>query len=252
MLCQTLVGAISKKGVNSMTIEDYRGFEEAFFETLTTEAIDPEDIGLYVVTGSVSSGNIVPYWSDIDVLLGVTRFDLDTATRIGEAREAVDAPVKIGITTHTNPEFADPAMLETKTLTNAHALNNGAFEPRIYRPDQVQLPQLTQQQLLEREHFHRAVLHHKVARGIIDGDPGGERDLYKSLITLGKIELRRSVDPNLVFHEGYGQVVRMLADMFEHNTGFFTPEVILQDTIPYRERLGIYHDTHSRIVGRIF
>lgn len=63
--------------MNGLTIEKYKETEEAFFDYLSKNL--KENLFFYAVTGSVSRDDIIPGWSDIDMLVVIQEYNKKNA-----------------------------------------------------------------------------------------------------------------------------------------------------------------------------
>lgn len=173
--------------LNVITKQDYIKVEERFF-SLLSESLS-KDLLLYCVTGSLARDEIIPRWSDIDVLLVVKKCDLLTLSKIDVAAREAQNKIKIGITFYSLSEFNNLLFKDSKTYLAVKFINEKHYIPRILSLDiKNDLP--SEEILKHNDVFEFTTLFLHLKRELLEKDIRDERKVYKLVITILKIALR--------------------------------------------------------------
>src|SRR3989344_4457129 len=99
-----------------LTKEDYIKTEEQFYKALSSSIL--KDICLYCVTGSLGRDEVIPGWSDIDVLIVIKDYKKTTFECINNALSKINSGIKIGTTTFSIEEFNHQYFKDPKTYVS--------------------------------------------------------------------------------------------------------------------------------------
>ena len=115
--------------MNRLTTEKYIETEETFFNYLSKNL--KSSLLFYVVTGSMSRNDIIPGWSDIDVLVVVKEYSKKNASIVNKALLNNSSNIKIGLTLFSFSDFTNIELIkDPKTLHSIDLINQGACKPK--------------------------------------------------------------------------------------------------------------------------
>lgn len=166
---------------------DYISTERRFYENVSTAL--GEQLLLYCVTGSLARNEIIPGWSDIDILLVVARYDAAILDSIRTAVPSQEERIKIGVSIFSLEEFNNRYFKDSKTYISISLINQNHYKPRIIAPDI-----LLQEPTTELRHYMNvydfARFGHDLKRELLRGrSEYDEKKTYKTLVLLLKIML---------------------------------------------------------------
>jgi len=173
--------------MNHLQQADYLSTEQRFYEDIST--VLGEQLLLYCVTGSLARNELIPGWSDVDVLLVIARYDAAIFDSIRTALSSRDERIKIGVSIFSLEEFNNRYLKDSKTYISTSLINQGCYKPRVIKSDIV-----LQEPTTELRHYMNVYdfarfghdLKRELLRGRIEYD---EKKAYKTLVLLLKIML---------------------------------------------------------------
>lgn len=174
--------------VSRPSLKDYLAAEESFFNSLAAGL--GESLLFYCLTGSLGRRDIVEGWSDIDVLFVLDRLTAENLKAIQAALDANSSRIKIGVTFYTVEEFNNQHYKDPKTLVALKLLHEGVFTPRVVRRPVI-VPKITNVRINGYELVNYSVILHDLKRNLLKYSAENERSIYKAIMSMIKINLRR-------------------------------------------------------------
>ena len=113
----------------------YQGVFEDFANHL--KSLFGPEIALFCLTGSLSRSQIIPGWSDIDVLVVFTEIKIDTFVRLRELFKSNETDIKIGITFYSLKEFNTYSFQDPKTFNTIRKIESGELTPLVLADDVI-------------------------------------------------------------------------------------------------------------------
>lgn len=218
----------------NISIEGYIKKEELFFQALS--AIADKDVYLYCNTGSLGRGEIIPEWSDIDVLLVIKEYNKAIFEHINAALKKTGDDIKIGLTIFSLEEFNHAYFKDSKTYISIRLIREGRYQPRIMKPE-IQL--LHQNKIVKKymdiSDFSR--FSHDIKRELLKKENYDEKKVYKLTIILLKICLYRKGIITLGYKE---TAVRAIKNLPGFEIKIPKPEAIFNDPGGKNKRYQIY------------
>lgn len=218
-------------------IKRYFAVEKKFF-TRIKKAFGSE-IVLYCVTGSLGRNDIIPGWSDIDILLVVENYSAALFKSTLNALDTNTSGIKIGLTFYSVAEFNNELFKDPKTYHSLKLINDGIFSPRIFRKDKIKLavPKKSTIKIFDDIDFTKVL--QELKKELIKGQRFNEIKVYKNITLLLKILMRR----NGVYCLGYKNVFSEAPHVLKgFLLRFSSPEEILQSPHLKQQRFQIYID----------
>lgn len=218
----------------SISTESYIKKEELFFQALSATA--DKDVYLYCNTGSLGRGEVIPGWSDIDVLLVIKKYNKAIFEHINTALKKTGDDIKIGLTVFSLEEFNHAYFKDSKTYISIRLIREGYYQPRIMKPE-IQLPHQNKivKKYMDISDFSR--LSHDIKRELLKKENYDEKKVYKLTIILLKICLYRKGIIALGYKEAIASAIKNLPG-FEIKIP--EPEAIFTDSGGKSERYQIY------------
>lgn len=145
-----------------------------------------DDLLLLVLTGSGGREDILPKWSDLDILLVFKKINPSTIRVLNE--EIRSERIKIGTTIYSKTEFEN-GIVDSKTIVNMELLRNGRFLPIVCRED-LALPYFG---TIFRRRLDKTILPdllHELKRSLYDPQKLDIHFIVKTIDTIMKILLR--------------------------------------------------------------
>ena len=215
-----------------MGIKDYQKIENTFYENIIKFL--GENVLLYCVTGSLGRGDLVPGWSDIDILLVYKNLDNNTLSGLGKIIRKNKSSIKIGITQYTLNEFNDPLYKDPKTYQNINQILEGTIKPKILSP-KIKIHRYKNLEIIDNIDVAKSI--HSIKRQLILGPEGfDEKNIYKELIMILKVSLRnKGIN---VF--GYNNILKLAQSNINFNVDIKGPEEILQLSNQKQQRYASY------------
>ncbi len=214
--------------------KNYIEKEEMFFKHLISSI--EKNIYLYCNTGSLSRGEVIPGWSDIDVLLVVNEYNKIIFESISNALKKVGNDIKIGVTIFSLEEFNHIYFKDSKTYISIRLMSEGQYHPRIIKPE---IKLVTQDKTLKKcmdiADFSR--FSHDIKREFLKKKSYDEKKIYKLIIILLKICLSQRGITTLGYKE---TIICAIKDLPNFNVKIPEPEHILADPEGKYERYKIY------------
>jgi len=160
--------------------EDYSRVEKQFYDILLP--LIGKDIYLYCVTGSLGREDIIPNWSDIDILLVIKEYNESTFFHINNCLLETDCDIKIGITIFSLEEFNHEYFKDAKTYISIELISKGYYKPRIMLPEVKFIPEdKTLKRYMDISSFSR--FSHDIKRELLKmADRYNEKKVYKLII----------------------------------------------------------------------
>lgn len=111
-------------------LSKYHSVEKSFFRDIKNKA--GSQLLLYCVTGSLTTNNIIPGWSDIDVMLVFENYNKGIFDALNYALNRNKTNIKIGTTFFSFFEFTSSDFYkDPKTHQTIELIYNGLFRPRV-------------------------------------------------------------------------------------------------------------------------
>lgn len=169
--------------------EDYYNNEKKFYDILLSSI--GEDIYLYCVTGSLGREDVIPNWSDIDILLVIKEYNELTLSCINSCLLKISGDIKIGVTIFSLEEFNHEYLKDAKTYISIELILKGYYKPRIMLPEvELILEDKTLKKYMDISSFSR--FSHDIKRELLRmKDDYDEKKVYKLIIILLKIMLNQ-------------------------------------------------------------
>lgn len=219
-----------------LTRKDYSETEERFYKILLRSL--GSEIYLYCVTGSLSRNEIIPGWSDIDVLLVIKDYRKETFECINGALIAENSKIKIGITIFSIEEFNHNYLKDSKTYLSMKFIKDGYYKPRIISSE---IKLLKEDKILRKyidiSEFSR--FSHEIKRELLKETNYDEKKVYKLVITSLKILLNQTGVVTLGYQDTLRKAVEHLPNF---KVSLFGPEIILSDPKNKIKRYSMYLD----------
>lgn len=206
----------------NLTKDDYFEKEKQFYELLTSAL--QTDILLYCVTGSLARNELIPGWSDIDVLIVIRDYTPSLMEKISNVLRTTEGEIKIGVSIFSLEEFNHKYFKDSKTYISTLLLEKSYYKPRIIDPCIVLQ---TQDRSLRKymNIYDFARFSHDLKRELLQNSKEyDEKKVYKLAIILLKIALfERDI---ITF--GYTETLQKATEIFGDLAGqLVTPEVIM-------------------------
>lgn len=206
----------------NLTKDDYEKKERQFYELLTSAIQD--EILLYCVTGSLARNDVIPEWSDIDILLVIKSYTPSLMEEISDALRATGGEIKIGISIFSLEEFNHKYFKDSKTYISIALLKQEHYKPRII--DSSVLLQEQDNALKKYMNMYDfARFSHDMKRELLQNqEKYDEKKVYKLAMILFKIALFE----NNVITFGYAETLQRTNEIFVGLAErLVTPEVIM-------------------------
>lgn len=208
----------------------YLDIEKNFYKDLCHQL--GNDVLFYCLVGSLGRGDIIPGWSDIDILLVIKEYNKSILKKINKVLKKNSKEVKIGVTIYTPEEFKNNK--DPKTLHYIKSIINKTYKPRIIaKKIKIKLPDRRLVGLFDRVDFTKSL--HALKRELLLGRDYDEKKTYKTIITLLKILLRKKH----VAFVNYKDVLEK-ANKYLGVFNFSSPEEIIANTKLTHERYDEY------------
>ncbi len=165
---------------------EYCRTEEHFFEALKRKF--PQSLSLYCVTGSLARGEIIPCWSDIDVLLAFEELSADVFEGISESLLESKSEIKIGLSVFSDSEVSHSNRKLVRTMLAMNDIVDGTLTPRLMKQG-MKVAATARETILQANCIEYARALHDYKRSVLDCTPESEVNTYKLLILLIKILL---------------------------------------------------------------
>lgn len=206
----------------NLTKDNYLEKEKQFYELLISAL--QTDILLYCVTGSLARNDLIPGWSDIDVLLVIRDYTPSLMEKISDVLHTTGGEIKIGISIFSLEEFNHKYFKDSKTYISTLLLKQGYYKPRIIDPSIVLQ---TQDDSLRKymNIYDFARFSHDLKRELLQkSEEYDEKKVYKLTIILLKIAL---FERNIITF-GYTETLQKATEILD---GFaerlVTPDIIM-------------------------
>jgi predicted nucleotidyltransferase len=211
--------------MNRLTIEKYKETEDAFFGCLKKNL--KENLLFYVVTGSVSRGDIIPGWSDIDVLVVIKEYNRKNSSIINKALSKNSSGIKIGLTLFSFNDFKNTKLFkDPKTLYSIDLIDQEICKPKIIDKKIKSSINRVKKTSLWYSGDSLAGIIHGYKRALFPINHYDEKIVYKKLNTILKIILKQK---GITVH-GYSDVLNMAKSKLKGlNIKFKTPIYIMKN-----------------------
>lgn len=220
--------------------KQYIDSEKDFFDEVNKKL--GNKIVLYCVTGSLARDEIIPSWSDIDILMVLSdNYDHNTISMIKDAREK--SKIKIGITIYTIEEFYSDIHKDPKTYHAINLIKKGLYVPKIITSkiniDKINLSRI---KVLDSVEFSKII--HDIKREFLLFPEFNEQKILKGIYTIMKIICRmKDCEP-----VGYKDTIECYNKLLQGQAFDITPEVIIKNKIDISERLERYYHFINGII----
>lgn len=215
--------------------EDYSSVEKQFYDILLP--IMGKDIYLYCVTGSLGREDVIPNWSDIDILLVVKEYSETTLSCINNCLLKMNGGIKIGVTIFSIEEFNHEYFKDAKTYISIELISKGYYKPRIILPEiKFVLEDKTLKKYMDISNF--ASFSHDIKRELLRmGDNYDEKKVYKLVIILLKIMLNQRGIVTLNYRDTLSESMKYLPNF---NINIPEPIFMINHLEGKKERFIIY------------
>jgi predicted nucleotidyltransferase len=222
--------------MNNLTKEKYKEIEDNFYNDLKNNLKD--NLSFYTVTGSMSRDDIIPGWSDIDVLVVINNYNKNNVSVINDALSKNNSNIKIGITVFSYNDFINLELFkDPKTLYSIGLINDGVCKPRI--PDKGINKAINKIKNISSWYNNDSLasIMHGYKRALIPVSKYDEKIVYKKLNTILKIILKQK---GTTAHN-YSDVVNIAKSRLkDFNFNFATPDYIIKNPDTSLKRYGDY------------
>ncbi len=216
-------------------LENYEQIEERFFNVLYSRLKDR--IFLYVLTGSLAEGSIIPGWSDIDVLVGVDRHDRDSFAAVQLALEENKEPVKIGVTVLSHTEAAHPFLKPSRIYDVFSLIASGVYKPRIQNTEIFKIEEQLESTVRAANLAEFGFFLQFLKKGLMQGpDRFNEYEVHKYMTILLKILLREKG----IKARSYADVAYNISAISDLPLVFRLPSEIVAAPESSADRFGLY------------
>ncbi len=176
--------------MSSLTIEKYREKEGAFFDYLSKNL--KENLLFYAVAGSVSRGDIIPGWSDIDVLVVIQEYNKKNTSFINKALLRDSSNIKIGLTLFSFDDFTNIKLFkDPKTLYSIDLIDQGICKPKIIDKKTINSINKIKKISVWYNKDSLASIIHSYKHALFPINKYDEKIVYKKLVTILKIILKQ-------------------------------------------------------------
>lgn len=215
--------------------EDYSKVEKQFYNILLP--LIGEDIYLYCVTGSLGREDIIPNWSDIDILLIIKEYSKLTLSCINNCLLKMNGDIKIGVTIFSLEEFNHEYFKDAKTYISIELISKGYYKPRIILPEvKLVLEDKTLGRYMDISSFSR--FSHDIKRELLKMDDDyDEKKVYKLIIILLKIMLHQRGVITLNYRDTLSESIKYLPNF---NINILEPIFIMTHPEGKKERFIVY------------
>lgn len=214
--------------------KNYLEKEGVFFKHLNS--LMGQYIYLYCNTGSLSRGEVIPGWSDIDVLLVVNEYNKMIFESISNALEKAGNDIKIGVTILSLEEFNHTYFKDSKTYISIRLMGEGYYHPRIIKPEiKFKTQDKTLKKYMDIADFSR--FSHDIKREFLKKESYDEKKVYKLIIILLKICLSQRGFVTLGYKE---TITSAIKDLPNFSVKIPEPEIIIANPESKNERYIIY------------
>jgi len=210
---------------NPVLVNKYYTLEKIFFNDLSSSL--KGDLIFYCVTGSLARGDIIPGWSDIDLLLVLKKYNKKTFIAISNALSQNKTNIKIGLTFYVYEEFVSSFFKDPKTLHTIELIKRDIYKPKIFDRHI--------EKIINKNNYHDLSLWydvvsfsrilHRYKRSLLPANNYDEKKTFKLLGTLLKIILRQLDIPAF----GYKEIFKLSRkNLKDFNINFKQPEYIIR------------------------
>ena len=216
-------------------IKEYEQVEQSFYEDLLSQF--KGDLVFYSATGSLARGDIIPKWSDIDVIFVFKKWNTSTFRNISTALLNNKSSIKIGTTFYSVNEFNNRSNLDPKTFNALRFIADGLYKPRVcYKQVNITNPTDEVIEKVNAVEFSKNL--HSFKREILKGTvDSSEYIMFKTLTIMFKIMLLRKG----VRLDGYKKIWKKAFTDFDlGEMEIITPEIILESPQMKEARINVY------------
>jgi len=222
--------------MSGLTIVKYRETERFFFDFLSEKL--KEDLLFYAVTGSVSRDDIIPGWSDIDVLVVIREYNKKNASIINKALVMNSSNIKIGLTLFSYNDFLNIKLFkDPKTFYSIDLIEQGICKPKVIDKEIKNSINKIKKISSWYTNDSLAGIIHGYKHALFPVDKYDEKIVYKKLATILKIILKQ----NGVTVHGYRDVVYTAKSRLKNlDIKFETPIYIMKNSDTSLKRYNDY------------
>lgn len=222
--------------MSGLTTGKYRETEKAFFDFLSEKL--KEDLLFYAVTGSVSRDDIIPGWSDIDVLVVVREYSKKNASIVNKALLMNSSKIKIGLTLFSYNDFLNIKLSkDPKTLYSIDLIEQGVCKPKIIDKEIKNCINKIKKISSWYTKDSLAGIIHGYKHALFSASKYDEKIVYKKLATILKIILKQK---GITVH-GYSDVVYTAKSRLKNlDIEFKTPIYIMENSDTSQARYNDY------------
>ncbi len=186
--------------MQKITKTKYYKTEREFYENLKREL--GKKLLFYCPTGSIARKEIIPGWSDIDVVIVFNEWNKDVFSSIDKSLAKNKSGIKIGITFYSLAEFNSYKFQDPKTFNIIYNIKTGRYSPTVHDPS-VKLNNCRADtfEIIKMVEFNKTL--HNYKRELLLYPKFNERVAYKELILMVRILLMKKN----VITDGYKEVL---------------------------------------------
>lgn len=118
---------------NELKAQDYKDVEEKFYNQLSKKL--GKHLRMYCVCGSLSRDDVIPGWSDIDIIIVIDEYSEQIFQKIEKTIRNNNSKIKIGCTIYQTDEFNYELYNDPKTCIFSQYVIAGVVTPRLLSAD---------------------------------------------------------------------------------------------------------------------
>jgi len=211
-------------------IQTYYEVEEQFFSNLRKKSTD--NLLFYCATGSLARKEIIPNWSDIDIILIYGTWNEHVFSLLRETLFLNTTQIKIGATLYSLNEFNSYKYQDPKTFNAIRNIIRGVYTPRIW-DQSVIVREMRPERIKEINRVEFAKTLHSFKRELLQYPELNERAVYKALT----IMLRILLTEKGLATDGYSNIWKNIDKVFANlPLPHLTPQEILLHPEKIEER----------------
>lgn len=218
------------------TIDKYLNAENEFFENIQTKF--GKSLLLYCLTGSLARKEIIPGWSDIDIMLVFDKYESAMFQQLNNLVEDIKLrySIKVGITFYSLHEFNSMRFQDPKTYLAMHFINKGMLIPKI-KDIKIIIENIEDELLKTVSIAEMTKQLHAMKRDLMNYSIESEKKIYKCMVTIIKNILTIKGELPLGYLDAFEKIQEYYSNDFKE---IILPEDILGDPGKSEERKKYY------------
>lgn len=217
-----------------LTPQDYYSTEEEFYNNLKDLA--GKRLLFYCATGSSGRKDVVPGWSDIDVILIFDQLNEAVFTLLNKAIKKNTTGIKIGTTFYSAEEWKVYKFQDPKTFYAISYIKIGLYKPKIC-DSKIKLQELSPELLDILNQMNLSKELHAFKRALLE--PLDEKIIYKLMSSILRIILLGEGIISAGYHDVWTKMKNKYPDF---PLSLITPEEIMNNPNNFHLRLKEYKD----------